>query len=215
MLIGYYVPVFLMRIVLKLFSRLEVRGKENVPPTGPLVMVSNHLSMVDPPLLAACFDRRIVFIAKEEAFNHPIMGPFTRGFGSISIRRGQVDRQALKAAGDTLSQGLALGVFPEGTRSRTGQLQKGHAGAALLAIRAGAPVLPVAITGTEKIKGPISVLKRPRIIVTIGKPFMPPAGGDKGNGKRLDEFTEEIMEHIAELLPVSYRGDFAALVATP
>ncbi len=99
-------------------------------------------------------------MAKEELFHHLLFGFFVRNFGSIFVRRGQVDRQALKAAYDTLSSGLALGVFPEGTRSRNHRLQEGKAGASLLAARSGALVLPVAIAGTEKIKGPISVVEK-------------------------------------------------------
>ena len=206
MTVFYYLETLIAKILLLLLTRREVRGRENVPLEGPLIVIANHLSLADPPILAASLQRRIVFMAKEESFRHPIEGPLVRGFRAFPVRRGQLDRRALRSAQQVLNEGLALGMFPEGTRSRTAQLQTGHPGTALVALRGDAPLLPVALTGTEKVLGPRLLYGRLRITVTVGKPFsLPPVDG-KLTKARLASATEVIMAHLAELLPESYKG---------
>ena len=206
MTVFYYLETLIAKILLRLLTRREVRGRENVPVEGPLIVVANHLSLADPPILAASLQRRIVFMAKEESFRHPLEGPLVRGFRAFPVRRGQLDRRALRSAQQVLGEGLALGMFPEGTRSRTAQLQAGQPGTALIALRSGAPVLPVALTGTEKVLGPRLLYGRLRITVTVGEPFsLPPVDG-KLTKAQLASATEVIMAHLAELLPESYKG---------
>ena len=195
-----------MKLLLHLLTRWRVNGKENVPAQGPLIIVSNHLNLVDPPLLSASIQRRIVFMAKEELFHSLIFGPLVRGWHAFPVRREQLGREALRRAQKVLGEGLALGMFPEGVRSATAQLQQAYAGASLVALRSGAPVLPVGITGTEKIKSPIALLRRLEVTVNIGKPLnLPPIDG-KLTRAQLASATDCIMAHIAELLPQSYRG---------
>ena len=206
MTVFYYLETLIAKILLRLLTRREVRGRENVPVEGPLIVVANHLSLADPPILAASLQRRIVFMAKEESFRHPLEGPLVRGFRAFPVRRGQLDRRALRSAQQVLGEGLALGMFPEGTRSRTAQLQAGQPGTALIALRSGAPVLPVALTGTEKVLGPRLLYGRLRITVTVGKPFsLSPVDG-RLTKAQLASATEVIMAHMAELLPESYKG---------
>lgn len=201
----YYPCTALMRILLIGLARWQVRGKENVPAKGPLIIVSNHLHAVDPPLLGASIPRRIAFMAKDELFNS-WLGTLVRGFGAFPVRRNQLDRQALSQANAVLKKGLALGIFPEGERSRSSQLQPGLQGAAHVALRSGAPILPVGITGMEKLKGFTSVLHRPEITVTIGHPFTPPSPDGKVTKDLLNSLTDLMMTSIARLLPPSYQG---------
>ncbi|MBE0416044.1 MAG: 1-acyl-sn-glycerol-3-phosphate acyltransferase [Dehalococcoidia bacterium] len=205
MTLFYYLETMLMRFLLRLLMRWKVRGKEKVPTQGPLIVVANHLSLTDPPLLSASIQRRIVFMAKEEVFHHPLQGPLVRGFRAFPVRRGQLDREALRYAEQVLKEGLALGMLPEGTRSPTAQMQKAYSGTSLLALRSGAPILPVGITGTERLKG-TGWLRRPKLTVNIGEPFnLPPIDG-KLDKAQLAQSTDFIMGRIARLLPESYQG---------
>lgn len=198
----------MVKLLLRLLTRWRVEGKENVPVQGSLIIVSNHLNLIDPPLLSASIQRRIVFMAKEELFHSLFLGPLVRGWHAFPVRREQLDREALRQAQQVLSEGLALGMFPEGARSATAQMQQAYAGASLVALRSGAPILPVGITGTEKLRNPFALLRRPEVTVNIGRPLsLPPLDG-KLRRDQLASVTDFIMAHIAELLPQSYRGAY-------
>lgn len=201
----YYVGRVVARALFRLLTRWEVKGKENIPAEGPVLVVANHLNLTDPPLLGVSLSRKSIFMAKEELFRSPIIAYFVRGFGAFPVHRGKVDRKAIYQAHQVLASGLALVMFPEATRSKTAQLQPAYPGSALIAMRAGVPVLPVGITGTEKIKGISWIFRRPKITVNIGRPFYLPAGS-RLEKATLARNTELIMERIAELLPPQYRG---------
>lgn len=205
----YYTGRFLTRVLLLLLTRWEVKGKKNIPPQGSLLIVSNHPSLADPPILGAIIKRKTIFMAKEELFHPRLLGYFARNFGAFPVRRGGLDRKALSQAEHWLAQGLALIMFPEGKRSRNAQLQAALSGSALIASRRGAPILPIGITGTEKIKGATWWLRRPRITINIGPAFYPQPASKKLTKIELAQITKSIMEHIAELLPQQYRGDYA------
>ncbi len=205
----YYFARMLVRILLILLTWWRVRGKENIPSQGPLLIVANHLSLADPPLLDVSLNRKVIFMAKKELFRSRIVGYFIGSFGAFPVHRGQLDRKALHQAERLLAQGLALVMFPEGMRSRSGRLRQAFSGSALIALRSGAPILPVGITGTEKVKGLTWILRRPKITVNIGHPFYLPPVSSKLTKAELAELTNSIMGHIAELLPLEYRGDYA------
>lgn len=202
----YYLERLIGKVLLRLLTRREVRGSDNIPAAGALIVVANHLSLADPPVLSASIKRRIVYMAKDESFRHPIQGPLVRGFRAFPVRRGQLDRKALRLAQQALGEGMALGMFPEGTRSRTAQLQAGHPGTALIALRSGAPLLPVGLTGTEKVLGPRLLYARVRIVVNIGKPFSLPRVDGRLTKAELAKATDVIMAQVAELLPEGYKG---------
>ena len=203
----YTFACFGVRLLLRLLAEVKVEGLENIPAAGPLLLVSNHLNLVDPPVLGALLPRRIVFMAKEELFHVPVIGWVVKWYGAFAVRRGQADRQALRSAIEVLRQGGVVGVFPEGTRSKTGRMNRAHAGAALIATLSGASVLPVAITGTDKLRSPLSLFTRPTITVRVGKPF---TLGRSGSGKDdLDAMTTLIMGRVAALLPQERRGYYA------
>ncbi len=205
----YYVAKLLVRMLLLLLTRWRVTGIENVPSQGPVLVVANHLNLADPPLLFVSLGRKVVFMAKEELFRSRFIGYFIRGLGAFPVHRGQLDRKALRQADQLLANGMALVTFPEGTRSKNAQLQPAFPGSALIALRSGVPILPVGITGTERIKGVAWLLRRPQVTVNIGHPFHLPPASSKLTKVELAELTNYIMGRIAELLPQEYRGNYA------
>ncbi len=207
----YRFACLVVLLILRLFTRCRVEGVENVPSSGPLLLVSNHLNMVDPPVLGALLPRKIVFMAKEESFHHPLMGPLVKWYGAFPVKRGQPDRQALRTAESVLQCGGVVGMFPEGHRSKTGAMQRCFPGASLLAVMAAAPVLPVAILGTGELKSPLSLLSRPVITIRIGSPFLLQRRED-GQKNDLEALTDRMMARVAELLPRESRGYYSSLV---
>jgi len=205
----YYVGRALVRMLLVLLTRWQVRGRENVPSQGPLLVAANHINLADPPLLGVSLGRKAVFMAKKELFHSRLTGYFIGGFGAFPVHRGQLDKKALRQAMQVLADGMALVMFPEGKRSKTAQLQPAFPGSALIALRGGVPVLPIGISGTEKIKGLAWLLRRPRITVNIGHPFYLPPVSSRLTKVELAKLTDFIMERIAQLLPMEYRGNYA------
>ena len=205
----YHVSRLMVRILLRLLTRRQVKGKENIPSQGPLLVVSNHLSLADPPLLNVSLEREVTFMAKAKLFRFRVSGYFMRGLGAFPVHHGRPDRKALRQAEQVLAQGSILIVFPEGMRSRRAKLQHSFSGPALIALRSGAPILPVGITGTEKIAKEALLLRRTKITVNVGHPFNLPPVNDRLTKTKLDELTRCIMEHVAELLPVEYQGIYA------
>jgi 1-acyl-sn-glycerol-3-phosphate acyltransferase len=192
--------------------RLKIEGKENLPPSGPIIAVFNHLNLIDPPLhIISILPRDSIVMAKEELFFYwPI--PAFRILMDVAEaypvrRRGTPEERqmAMKYAEEVLAKGLLFGIYPEGTRSKAGCLKEAYHGCALIALSTGAPLIPVSIRGTERLKG-IGWLTRPKVTITFGKPFtLPPVKGEP-NVKQLKELTEYIMGKVAAILPPEYRG---------
>jgi 1-acyl-sn-glycerol-3-phosphate acyltransferase len=197
----------LMSTALRLFGRWQISGAEHLPETGPLLVVSNHLNLADPPLLAASLPRRIRFMAKQELFDARLAGFFIGLYGAFPVRRDEGDLRALRTAARLLDQGGVLGMFPEGHRSKGAGLLPAHPGTALLAMRSGATVLPVGITGSERIQSVRVLFERPRITVTVGEPFSIPAP-PRIDSAAVQAASQQIMHSIAALLPDAYRGTY-------
>jgi 1-acyl-sn-glycerol-3-phosphate acyltransferase len=176
---------------------------------GPLLLVTNHLGDADSVLNLATFPRQIDPIAKIELRKLPIIGYILQTYGVIWIRRGRPDRQALHAALRGLAAGRMIMINPEGRESATGALEQALDGAAYLAIKSGAPILPSAITGTEnsRIYPNMLRLKRTEVTLTIGPIFYLPETHDRRAD--IERGTQMIMQSIASLLPTQYRGVYA------
>ena len=205
----YHGGMYLTWLLLLLLTRYRVRGRENVPRQGPLLIVSNHLNLADPPIVGISVGRKVMFLAKEELFRPRLAGYLLRRCGVFPVRRGGINKEALRKATHLMAQGMALIMFPEGRRSPVRQLEPAFSGSALIALRSGAPILPASISGTEKLRGLSWLIRRPEITVNIGRPFsLPPVAG-KLTRAALAELTGSIMERIAELLPAEYHGKYA------
>lgn len=205
-------------ILLPIYTRIKATGLENVPMTGPLIIVSNHLNDADPGVICTRIRRRVVFMAKVELFDAPLLGQFMRAFGAFPVRRNEADLSALRRSSETLKQGLALCIFPEGTRSGVEhQLREAWAGAGLIALRSDAPILPVAITGSQRLSIPTMFLhfyRRDRITLTVGKPFRLPKP-ERINAESAKAGADFMMRKVAELLPPDYRGYYGDMVTQP
>jgi 1-acyl-sn-glycerol-3-phosphate acyltransferase len=191
-----------------LFLDMTVTGMENFPRQGPALVVINHLGDADSVLLGATLPKMIEAMGKIELNDHWFVGPLFRAYGIIWIHRGRPDRKALRAALDGLAEGRMVVIAPEGRESLIGGLEEGSEGAAFLAFKSGAPIVPIAMTGTENsiIFKNLKRLKRSRVSITVGKPFFIKDGADRQESLR--EGTQEIMEMLASLLPESYRGKY-------
>ena len=202
----YPLSNFFERIALRLFADWRVTGRDHVPPFGPLIVVANHQSNIDPPLLSASIPLRLRFLAKRNIFRGPVATWFLRSYGAFPLNRDGADIQAYRWTIDRLEKGEALVIFPEGTRSR-GAMKKAMSGVARLALRSQTPLLPVGITGTEGLGSLLRVFNPTgRLRVNIGTVFsLPPIEG-RPTPEVLDSVTDMIMYRIAALLPESYRG---------
>lgn len=198
----------LVKLVTFFTMRTTIRGMENFPEHGPALIVINHLGDADAVLLGASIPTTIDGMGKIELNDERIVGPIFRAYGVIWVHRGRPDRRALRAALDALAEGRMLGLAPEGRQSLIGGLEEGNEGAAFLAMKSGAPIVPIAMTGTENenIFGHLKKWKRAPVTLTVGKPFHLLEQADRQ--KMLQEGTRQIMQSLANLLPESYRGNY-------
>jgi 1-acyl-sn-glycerol-3-phosphate acyltransferase len=176
--------------VLKPIYRMEVIGKENFPKEGGVLLCANHIHNFDPPVVGIIAPRPIHFMAKEELFSAPILGKLLPHLNAFPVKRGMSDREALRKGLKVLKEGNVLGLFPEGTRSKTGELGKGLAGAGFFALRTDAEVLPCAIIG------PYKAFSKLRVV--YGKPIDMKALRE--NKASAEDTTEVIMDEIRKLI---------------
>lgn len=183
--------------MLHAYFRGRIYGAEHVPQQGPLLVVSNHASNFDPPLLSACVRRPVAYMAKEELFQVPVLGKAIQLYGAYPVKRGSADRSAMRAAMTRLEEGWAVGVFLEGTRTPDARIYSPKLGAAMIAAKVQAPLLPVSLWGTEQIlqKGSSTPQLVP-VTVRIGQPIPPPASTARAD---LELVTQTCVEVIHEL----------------
>jgi 1-acyl-sn-glycerol-3-phosphate acyltransferase len=210
------------RTIFRCSTRVSVLGLEHVPTSGALILATNHISNGDPPFvsgwLTPALGRPVHWMAKAEALDWPLAGWFLRQNGAFGIRRGAADMEAFRLARAVLEDGRVLGTFPEGTRSPTGALQQAKDGVTLLALRSGAPILPIGVADTDRFwpRGRKIWRIGGRVSMRIGEPFVLERGvGPDGTKESLEDVTTRLMLHIAELLPERHRGVYGPLVGAP
>jgi len=206
---GYWKVHRVISALYRLLARLEISGAEHIPAEGGCLLVTNHISRLDTPTLLVAAPRRIYPLAADKYKNFPVFNWLLNISGAIWINRTEFDREALLKSIDVLKRGDVLGIAPEGTRSRSGAMQKAKSGVAFLAARTGVPVVPVGITGTNTMVQDFARLRRMRICVKFGEAFNLPKYG-KLTAEELDATTDLIMGRLAALLPPPYRGVYAA-----
>jgi 1-acyl-sn-glycerol-3-phosphate acyltransferase len=198
------------KLLALLLLRAEVSSMENFPRQGPAVLVFNHLGDADVALMLSALPLTIPVegIGKIELNEHWFVGRVFRAYGIIWVHRGQPDRKALRAALDGLGEGRMILLAPEGRQSIIGGLDQGRMGAAFLALKSGAPIVPMALTGTENSNfyGHLKQGRRARVTLKVGKPFFLPLQASRQ--KTMQEGTRLVMETLADLLPESYRGKY-------
>lgn len=194
----------------RVLARVTITGTEHLPRSGGVLIVSNHLTYYDPLIVGMCFKRVVYYMAKIELYRNPVLAWFITQLQAFPIRRGEVDRAALRRADELLKSGRVVALFPEGHRSRDARIQESKGGIALIARRSGVPIVPLAITGTEHLL-PRELARwrpwhRPALTVTVGEPFMLPPLSGRADYNALADL---IMSHVAALLPPDYRGVYA------
>jgi len=207
---GRFLLVGFFRFLFRLLTRVTVLGKQNLLAHGGYILASNHLSIVEVPLVYILVDRPDItgFVAKDHQKNL-LFRTMVNAMGGIWLNRDEADARALRTARDHLKKGGIFGIAPEGTRSPTGALIQGKTGVAYLAHLVDVPIVPVAITGTWKSLPKIFKLQRPPITVRFGAPFTLPHIQRQERDLALERDTDEIMSRIAVLLPPEYRGVYA------
>ncbi|WP_457637618.1 lysophospholipid acyltransferase family protein [Oceanithermus sp.] len=201
----YRITKLVARFVLRLICQIEVVGREKVPLEGPVIIAANHLSWLDPPAIGLVLPRPISYIARADLFDNRFLGWLLPRLYVIPVERGSGDLAAVKAAIRTLRNGMAFGIFPEGTRSRSGKLQPFKTGTAAIAIRTGAPVLPVAVIGSDKIWPPGGKIHLGRKLkIVFGDPIDLSRYAGKLDKPHLEDATREIEMAVAKLLPPEY-----------
>jgi 1-acyl-sn-glycerol-3-phosphate acyltransferase len=210
----YWVVKGCLTPVLRLGFRIKVEGREHLPKHGPVILASNHRSFLDSIFIPLVVRRRVTFVAKAEYFDDPKTAWFFRGVGQIPIRRegGSASERALDSAMDVLREGGVFGIYPEGTRTRDGYLHRGHTGVARLALRSGAPIVPVGLIGTDDIQ-PIDK-RMPRfgrpVTIRFGEVLEPERyAGREQDHLALRELTDELMYEICQLSGYEYVDTYA------
>jgi 1-acyl-sn-glycerol-3-phosphate acyltransferase len=201
---------FALKGLTSLLCRIESLPLQQVPPTGPLILVCNHINFLEVPLMYSHLQPRpVIGFAKAETWDNPLLRPLFNLWGAIPLRRGEVDTLALRKALQALAQNKIVAIAPEGTRSGTGRLQRGQPGIVTVALHSGAPLLPLVYYGGESFHHNLRRLQRTDFHIKVGQPFRLDTYGLKVTREVRQQIADEIMYQLAALLPQEYRGDYA------
>ncbi|MDE5095821.1 MAG: lysophospholipid acyltransferase family protein [Trichodesmium sp. St11_bin5] len=185
--------------ILHFYFRNNIYGAENVPQQGPLLIVSNHASDLDPPILSVCVRRPVAYMAKEELFNIPILKEVITLYGAYPVKRGAADRSAIRAAMNSLAEGWAAGIFLQGTRTPDGKITEPKLGAALIAAKAKVPLLPVCVWGTHAVKRQGVIANAVPVTVRIAEVIPPPESTKKEELERVSLKCADIINKMHDL----------------
>lgn len=189
--------------LLRILYRIRVEGLENLPAEGGVILCGNHFHAFDPVMMGIASPRPISFMAKQELFTMPLIRHLVQGLGAFPVKRGQPDRAALKHSVDLLQAGGCFGIFPEGTRNRSGKLRRAEPGTAYLAVKSGAPVIPVGISSTYRLFSPV--------VIRFGRPVdLEYVQEGKVSSAGLEAAGRAIMDAIAQQLEPSQQKAAAA-----
>jgi 1-acyl-sn-glycerol-3-phosphate acyltransferase len=204
-----WLVLLLVEGITSVLCRIEKGDLDKIPAKGPMILAINHIGSIEVPLLLALISpRRVISLAKIETWDNRLMGWLFDLWESIPIRRGEVDMSALHRCLEAVSAGDILGVAPEGTRSRDGNLLPGRPGIVLIGLHSGVPIVPVVHWGVEDFPKNFKHLKRTDFHIRVGKPFTLDANGEKVNARIRQEMVDEIMYQLANLMPEKYRGKY-------
>ena len=207
------------KLILRLFNDCEITGREQVPDRGPIILIANHISNVDPALVAVVSKKPPRILAKKELFSFPLFSFLLRSYGAYPVDRGKADLHAMNWAERHLLQNEgSLVLFPEGTRDRDGRgMKRGQVGVAQLAADTGAAIVPIGLTGTEGLQNVLRVFwPGARIRLNVGQPFeIKTIEGRRPTRQELNGITTEIMVRIAVLLPERMRGFYQDATGQP
>ncbi|MBN1581443.1 MAG: 1-acyl-sn-glycerol-3-phosphate acyltransferase [Anaerolineae bacterium] len=203
-----------IKILIRICCRVHDASLEQVPERGPLITVSNHISFLEAPLLYThLLPRKLSGFSKAEFWNKPVSRFLFDMWDAIPVHRGEPDLAALRRVLAMLKEGYIIAVAPEGTRSHDGQMQRARPGAVTMGLRSGAPFLPIAHYGGEKLKDNLRRLRRTDFHIAVGQPFYLDAGETKVTRTVRQDMIDEVMYRIAVLLPPEYRGYYSDLNA--
>jgi 1-acyl-sn-glycerol-3-phosphate acyltransferase len=202
---------WLIRTIVNLIARVEIQGSENIPKESGFVIATNHLGRLDVALLFYALEGDFILTIAEKYEHHWLFGPIGNAINGIWLDRYNADVGAIRQVLTRMKAGGILAIAPEGTRSKTETMAEGKPGVAYLALKAGLPIVPVGLTGTEDrmVIDRLKHLKKSEIKIIVGTPFNLPPIPKKNRDAILKEYTEEIMCQIGALLPVKYRGVYA------
>lgn len=215
MTVSEYLVNSTIRGVLRVLCRIEHNELSKIPMEGPAILVTNHTTNFEGPIYYVLLDpRRKTALGKQELWGNPITRFIMQLWGIIPLNRRGADRRAMDRARRSLARGEFLGIAPEGTRSMTGELQRGRPGAAMIATAARVPLIPMVQWGAEGLPGNLKRLRRTPLYLKVGDPFYlaVPEGRAIGRGE-LRRMSDEIMYQLAVLMPEEYRGYYRDLSA--
>jgi len=191
----YIAAKFICRTVLLVIRRWKIIGDPHLPPGQGLILIANHVSYWDPVVIGCAIDRNIFFMAKEELFHIPVLAWIVKKLGAFPVQKNGGGRASIKKALELLKGGNVVGIFPEGTRSKTGELLNPHLGAAMLALKGGVPLLPVAVSGTKGFWGQVKVV--------FGKPlYFDTPNRLTVSRTEMESVSRKAMEELGRLLAV-------------
>ncbi len=207
---------WLLRTGTSALCRIERGPLDQVPESGPLIVVMNHINSLEVPLLTTHLQPRpVTGVAKIETWDNRLIGWAFDLWEAIPIRRGELDLSAVRRALEVLSSGGILIFAPEGTRSYHGRLLRGQPGVATLALHSGAPILPIVHWGGERFSTNLKRLKRTDFHIRLGKAFVVRNPGSRITREIRQAIADEVMVQLARLLPMEYRGEYANITAAP